>query len=67
LPRQPNYYFYLGPAAFLLLSSGLDKYGSGSSTPIKYSHLDIAASAGDLPDPATGSPVFALAHTYILS
>lgn len=58
--------FVLGPAGFLLLASGLDKHGSGSSSPIKYSHLDIAASAGDYPDPATGSPVLALTETYIL-
>lgn len=55
-----------GPAAFLLLASGLGKHGSGSEHPIKYSHLDIAASAGDVPDPATGSPVLALAQTYLL-
>ncbi|XP_060528803.1 putative aminopeptidase W07G4.4 [Cylas formicarius] len=54
------------PAAFLLLASGLDKYGSDSQKPLKYSHLDIAASAGSFPDPATGSPVLALVQKYLL-
>ncbi|CAH1966056.1 unnamed protein product [Acanthoscelides obtectus] len=55
-----------GPAAFLIVASGLDAHGSGSESPIKYSHLDIAASAGGLPKPATGSPVLAFAEKYLL-
>ncbi|CAH1154254.1 unnamed protein product [Phaedon cochleariae] len=55
-----------GPAAFLIMASGLEKHGSGSSQPLKYSHLDIAASSGDLPNPATGSPILALAQAYLL-
>ncbi|KAK9890824.1 hypothetical protein WA026_012170 [Henosepilachna vigintioctopunctata] len=55
-----------GPSAFMVLASGLDKHGSSSSIPLKYSHLDIAASAGDFPNPATGAPVLALANTYLL-
>jgi leucyl aminopeptidase len=31
-----------------------------SEFPIKYSHLDIAGSAGDVPEDATGSPILAL-------
>lgn len=58
--------FVSGPAGFLLLASGLVEHGSGSSSPLKYSHLDIASSAGDYPDPATGSPLLALTETYIL-
>ncbi|XP_065350512.1 putative aminopeptidase W07G4.4 [Cloeon dipterum] len=56
-----------GPGAFLLLTSGLDKHGLGSSTPLKYSHLDIAASAGDLPHEPTGAPIAALAFHHIKS
>jgi leucyl aminopeptidase len=56
-----------GPAAFLILASGLDEHGSGSAKPLKYSHLDIAASAGEYPKPATGSPVLALAKAYLLA
>lgn len=56
-----------GPAAFLILASGLDQHGLDSSRPIKYSHLDIAGGAGCLPDPATGSPVLALAKRFLLS
>jgi leucyl aminopeptidase len=45
----------------------LDEHGSGSAKPLKYSHLDIAASAGEYPKPATGSPVLALAKAYLLA
>lgn len=30
----------------MMLASGLDKHGTNSSNPLKYSHLDIAGSAG---------------------
>lgn len=56
----------LGPVAFLLLASGLDKHGSGSNNPIKYSHFDIAASAGDFPSNPTGASITALVQHYIL-
>ncbi|XP_065223574.1 putative aminopeptidase W07G4.4 [Planococcus citri] len=49
-----------GPAAFLIMASGLDKYGVGSASPIKYSHLDIAGAAGDVPENATGAPLLGL-------
>uniref|UniRef100_A0AAR5P683 Cytosol aminopeptidase domain-containing protein n=2 Tax=Dendroctonus ponderosae TaxID=77166 RepID=A0AAR5P683_DENPD len=55
-----------GPVAFLLLASGLDKYGSGSDKPIKYSHFDIAGSSGDFPAHPTGASITALAQHYIL-
>ncbi|PNF24596.1 hypothetical protein B7P43_G03086 [Cryptotermes secundus] len=54
-----------GPAGFLMLVSGLDKHGSESKTPLKYSHLDIAASGGDLPNDATGAPILGLAGLYL--
>lgn len=53
------------PAAFLMMASGLDKCGLNSSTRIKYTHVDIAASSGHLPHPATGSPILALAKKYL--
>lgn len=56
-----------GPAAFLIMASGLDEHGTTSATPLKYSHLDIAGSSGSLPSPGTGSPVLALAQAYLLS
>lgn len=56
----------LGPAAFLLLASGLDKYGSGNEKPLKYSHLDICGAAGDYPEPPTGAPIIALASAFLL-
>ncbi|KAL1498053.1 hypothetical protein ABEB36_008913 [Hypothenemus hampei] len=66
-PSSQSQRGHQGPVGFLLLASGLINHGSGSATPIKYSHFDIAASAGNLPSPATGSPVLALAKAYILS
>lgn len=36
------------PAAFLIMASGLDKHDATSTKPFKYTHLDIAGSAGDI-------------------
>jgi len=54
-----------GPAGFLMLVSGLDKHGSESKVPLRYSHIDIAASSGDLPDDATGAPILGLVGLYL--
>lgn len=54
------------PAAFLIMASGLDKNDARSSKPLKYTHLDIAGSAGDIPYPPTGSPILALAQLHLL-
>ncbi|XP_059468370.1 putative aminopeptidase W07G4.4 [Neocloeon triangulifer] len=54
-----------GPAAFLLITSGLEKHGLGSNTPLKYSHLDIAASCGDLPHEPTGAPISAFTYYHL--
>lgn len=48
------------PGAFMMAVSGLDKHMLSSKQPLKYSHLDIAGSAGDLHDPNTGALVPAL-------
>ncbi|XP_052865334.1 putative aminopeptidase W07G4.4 [Anopheles cruzii] len=66
LPSSRTPRGHQGPAAFLMMATGLDKCGLKSSYPIKYSHLDIAGSAGDVPDTPTGSPVLALARTHLL-
>ncbi|KAE8746063.1 hypothetical protein FOCC_FOCC007186 [Frankliniella occidentalis] len=55
------------PGAFLLLASGLEKHGLSSDLPLKYSHLDIAGSAGDLPAEPTGAPIAALAARFVLT
>jgi leucyl aminopeptidase len=55
------------PAAFLIDASGLDKHGTKSSQPIKYTHLDIAGSAGDVPFPPTGSPIMALSQLHLFN
>lgn len=54
------------PAAFLIMSSGLDKHDASSSKPIKYTHLDIAGAAGDVPHPPTGTPILALSQLHLL-
>lgn len=53
------------PSAFMVLSSGLDKYGKDSSTPLKYSHLDIAGSSGPFPGMPSGAPIMALTKAFV--
>lgn len=53
------------PAAFLARVSGLDKHGRNSAKPLPYTHLDIAGSAGDLPNSPTGRPIPALCQMFI--
>uniref|UniRef100_A0A336LSC8 CSON002374 protein n=1 Tax=Culicoides sonorensis TaxID=179676 RepID=A0A336LSC8_CULSO len=53
------------PAAFLISATGLDKHGIQSAHPIKYSHIDIAGSAGDVPDIPTGASILALAKLHL--
>jgi len=48
------------PAAFMMAVAGLDRHMISSDQPLKYSHLDIAGSAGDLPHPTTGAPIPAM-------
>merc|ERR1719370_2752896 len=53
------------PSAFLVLSSGLDKYGKDSATSLKYSHLDIAGSSGPFPGMPSGAPIMALTKAFV--
>ncbi|XP_055384797.1 putative aminopeptidase W07G4.4 isoform X2 [Condylostylus longicornis] len=53
------------PAAFMIVAAGLDKHGLNSDKPLKYSHIDIAASSGDVPDTPTAVPLVALAKTHL--
>ncbi|CAF3982809.1 unnamed protein product, partial [Rotaria sp. Silwood2] len=53
------------PAAFLARVSGLDNHGCDSKNPLRYTHLDIAGSAGDLPHTPTGRPIPALCQMFI--
>lgn len=55
------------PAAFLIMASGLDKFGVDSANPLPYSHVDIAGSSGPFPGVPTGAPILAMATNYILS
>ncbi|XP_011290244.1 putative aminopeptidase W07G4.4 [Musca domestica] len=53
------------PAAFLMQTTGLDKHGLESQKPLKYTHLDIAASAGEHPKMPTAAPIIALAKAHL--
>jgi len=53
------------PAAFLTRVSGLDKHGRDSAQPLRYTHLDIAGSAGELPHSPSGRPIPALCQMFI--
>jgi len=55
-----------GPAAFLILASGLDKHGANSNKPIPYSHCDIAGSAASHPDIPSAAPMNSFFHKYVL-
>lgn len=55
------------PAAFLIMTSGLDKHGVDSDAPLPYSHVDIAGSSGPFPGVPTGAPILAMATNYIMS
>lgn len=55
------------PAAFLIMVSGLDQHDINGTRPMKYTHLDIAGSAGDIPFPPTGSPILALSQLHLLN
>ncbi|XP_041955918.1 putative aminopeptidase W07G4.4 [Alosa sapidissima] len=52
------------PSAFLIMGSGLDKYGVDSNKPLPYSHIDIAGSSGPFPGVPTGAPILAMATKY---
>lgn len=53
------------PAAFLIKTTGLDKHGLDSDKPLKYTHLDIAGSAGEYPKMPTAAPIVALAKVHL--
>ncbi|KAL7023436.1 hypothetical protein ACKWTF_012610 [Chironomus riparius] len=53
------------PAAFLIVASGLDKHDASSSIPLKYTHLDVAGSAGEVPDPPTGASLLSLSQLHL--
>lgn len=55
------------PAAFLIRSSGLDKYGLDSANHLKYTHLDIAGSSGPFPGIPTGAPIPAFVAKYLMT
>lgn len=67
LPSSGTPRGHQAPAAFLIMASGLDKFGVDSANPLPYSHVDIAGSSGPFPGVPTGAPILAMAANYILS
>lgn len=49
----------------MMLASGLDEHGVHSKKPLKYTHFDIANSAGTYPEMPTAAPIVAMAKTYL--
>ena len=44
--------------------SGLLKHQSNAEVPLKYSHMDVAGSSGDLPEPTSASTVIGLSMHF---
>lgn len=65
LPSSRTARGHQGPAAFLIMASGLDKHGLRSAKPLKYCHIDIAASSGPFPGIPSGAPIAALTSRFI--
>ncbi|KAG7273147.1 hypothetical protein CRUP_034545 [Coryphaenoides rupestris] len=65
LPSSATPRGHQAPAAFLIMASGLDKFGVDSDKPLPYSHIDIAGSSGPFPGVPTGAPILAMATNYI--
>ena len=57
-------YWTLNSKSKIFQVSGLTKHQSTSEKPLKYSHLDVAGSSGNLPEPTTGSSVVALSMHF---
>ncbi|KAK7146320.1 hypothetical protein R3I93_013917 [Phoxinus phoxinus] len=65
LPSSATPRGHQAPGAFLIMASGLDKYGVDSAKPLPYSHIDIAGSSGPFPGVPTGAPILAMAVKYL--
>uniref|UniRef100_A0A915CDM5 Cytosol aminopeptidase domain-containing protein n=1 Tax=Parascaris univalens TaxID=6257 RepID=A0A915CDM5_PARUN len=55
-----------GPAAFLIRASRLDEHGTDSTSPIKFSHIDIGSAMGDYPHVTYPNPLVALLSAFVL-
>jgi len=53
------------PAAFMLKVSGMTNHQLTSEKPLKYSHLDVAGSSGNLPGITTGSSVVGVSMHFL--
>nr|CAD7461020.1 unnamed protein product [Timema tahoe] len=56
---------HLAAIRVLQVSSSSLRHSLDSSNPLKYTHIDIAASAGDLPNEPTGAPVIGLVAHFL--
>ena len=55
-----------GPAAFLIMASGLDKHGVDSQQPLSFAHIDIAGSCGKFPGVPSAVPLPSFFAEYVL-
>uniref|UniRef100_H2Z4C3 Cytosol aminopeptidase domain-containing protein n=1 Tax=Ciona savignyi TaxID=51511 RepID=H2Z4C3_CIOSA len=55
-----------GPAAFLIMASGLDKHGVDSASPLKYTHIDMACAVPPFPGIPNAPVNTMLAGRYII-
>ncbi|CAH1394815.1 unnamed protein product [Nezara viridula] len=66
LPFAQSKRGHQGPAAFLVLASGLDKHALGTEIPLKFTHVDVAASSGIFgAEIATGAPIIGFATHFL--
>ncbi|XP_032808306.1 putative aminopeptidase W07G4.4 isoform X2 [Petromyzon marinus] len=65
LPSSATPRGHQSPAAFLVLTSGMDAHGLDSEKPLRYSHVDIAGSSGPFPGTPTGAPIVAMAAHFL--
>ncbi|VDD77364.1 unnamed protein product [Mesocestoides corti] len=54
------------PAAFMIMASGLEKYGLGCDKQLPYTHIDVAGSAGLIDVLPTASPLMLFTSMFVL-
>lgn len=63
--RMTSAFYFISTILILFQVSGLVDHQLKSDKPLKYSHLDVAGSSGDLPGPTTASSVVALVMHFL--
>lgn len=66
LPIAQSKRGHQGPAAFLILASGLERHALGTEMPLKFTHVDVAASSGIFgAEIATGAPIIGFSTHFL--